>query len=136
MTGCGIPASLPFDAGQPPGGLGSGERLFFVLDGRLQSVARVGPGMREPVSRLRLLFAGPDEDETASGLSTALPAGLTVASASSDGTRLLLSLSGAASIPSLGLRQIACTAAEDDLFDVRITLGDRPLGTHSCPTDL
>ncbi|WP_327093047.1 hypothetical protein OIE66_21100 [Nonomuraea sp. NBC_01738] len=127
IAGCGIQNSDAIDAGPAPSGLGSGPRLFFVKDGRLQSVVRQVEGFDDVTTRLRLLLAGPIDEER--DLTTALPAGLRLVSVAPD----LITLTGSATVPRLGLQQVACTATYDGRGLRRIKLPSGVVETALCP---
>ncbi|MER0244189.1 hypothetical protein AAHZ94_19720 [Streptomyces sp. HSW2009] len=79
LAGCGIRPTGVLDGGDAPSGLTKGMRLYFVSQtGRLEAVSR--PDMpaytvTEPASIIKLLGAGPNESERASGLATLLYGG-------------------------------------------------------------
>jgi hypothetical protein len=92
VAGCGVPvddeprvldrAAAPFrvfatlEPPQPEGEVQA--ELFLVLNGQIQSVQRQVPRPGSPQQVLRQLIDGPTKAESESGLSSALPVGLTL----------------------------------------------------------
>lgn len=119
-----------------PGSSAGETRIFLVAPSEstesrlLRSVLRDIPG--DPVSALRALFQGPNDEEAAGDLSTALPSGLELLSATRIGdiitvnvTGELLNVSGEGSI--LAVAQIVATASEfDGVAAVRLRVEGEP----------
>lgn len=79
LAGCGIRPTGAVDAGEPATGVPSGGQVYLVDgDGQLRAVTRTGLGGGNPELVVQSLLLGPDSRERAAGLTTDLPAGMTL----------------------------------------------------------
>ncbi|MFT4774431.1 MAG: hypothetical protein ACI9ME_001741 [Ilumatobacter sp.] len=154
------PVEIPQDqrgqfGAEPTGDAAAGNnRVFLVnsaIDGRLRSVLRAGPSDADGI--FTSLFAGPNEAEADSGLSTFLPEGLELNNARIRVRSLTLDVNDVFDeLTAVALRtavaQIVATAGEiDGIEQVRIQIGgenqvwpvgdgentDRPLTVYDYP---
>ena len=127
VTGCGVNAesspralsvtSGPFErlnASPTPAPTGVGHALIYLVqDGALVAVTRRVPTQPQPQDVLQALLAGPSGRESAAGLTTAVPADVTVQSTKGAVVQLLLAGSAAPdaqrSDEVLGLAQLVVT---------------------------
>ncbi len=79
LAGCGIRPTGAVDAGEPASGVPSGGQVYLVDgDGQLRAVTRTGLSSGNPELVVQSLLLGPDSRERAAGLTTELPAGMTL----------------------------------------------------------
>ncbi|WP_439679479.1 GerMN domain-containing protein [Embleya sp. MST-111070] len=119
-AGCGIPATGAIEAGQPADGIippadanhPSGVYVYMVDAHRVVPELRTSSGGDSPQAAIDLLLAGPTREETLTGVSTAIPAGVGPARVTvvEYGT-LRVELAGASPLGETALEQVICTAA-------------------------
>ncbi|WP_370948877.1 hypothetical protein AB5J62_15345 [Amycolatopsis sp. cg5] len=120
LSGCGIQATGAVPMGPAPTfvprGATSGATptelvLFFVVDGRVQGVARPSDGRSLLSNSLTLLTKGPDSEERKRGLVTFLPTSGGLVGYEVVNSMLTITLSfPLKGVPPVGLSQISCTA--------------------------
>jgi spore germination protein GerM len=118
-TGCGIRPTGVVDAGRPAGGV----RVYLVADGKLRPVVRPNLPGGDPVSAVGSLFLGPQVTERAAGLTTAVPASVSLVNVKEGAGKIDLVLNtDPARLSDLAILQIACTAATAPTEHRRIML--------------
>ena len=74
LTACGVRPTGVVQAGEAPAGVGTGPVLYFLTpEGRTIAAPRVTGRLGTVEGALNLLFAGPDQQERARGLTTGVP---------------------------------------------------------------
>lgn len=133
----GLTAPTPAVSPTPTSAVVVPREVFFVRNNRLVAAERRLPIDSAPTSGINALLAGPTEAEAASGLTTALPAGVRL-DVEVTGTVAVIrvphefeQLSGAEQV--LALAQLVYTAtASDGITGVQLTDGNHPIDV---PTD-
>ncbi|MER5969698.1 hypothetical protein ABT112_08165 [Streptomyces sp. NPDC002055] len=144
LAGCGIQPTGVIDAGEPATGLTRGMRVYFASDQGLRGVPRPETELRSVGDPLKLLAAGPTEEEQRTGLTNLVPRDLAY-SATADGGRVVLSLAETEEIDpkSMGTGQLVCSLARaQSLLDKRVRPDDvqvtlrpdhgAPVGPYRC----
>lgn len=145
LPACGVQPSGVIGAGEPPTGLTKALRLYFVSPtGHLEGVSRPDVQITALDAALKLLAAGPTEQEQNRGLTTLVAA--VPYDATGEATRVTLRAPGTTfsgnSRDDLVNGQLVCTLARAQSAldptirpdDVQVTLigDDHPLGPYRC----
>ncbi|WP_436494827.1 hypothetical protein [Actinokineospora sp. HUAS TT18] len=102
VAGCGVRSTAPITGDDAPTGETAGLRLYLLFGGEMTLVVRPETTDAGVLGALKALGLGPTADESAQGVTTAIPPGTTLAYAD-----------GAVSVPETlsapAVDQIACT---------------------------
>ncbi|HEV7973888.1 hypothetical protein [Amycolatopsis sp.] len=144
-SGCGVRASGVITGGSAPTGPADGVGLYLVANNRLTPVLRATRGQLTPSETLTLLAGGPDADELAQGMTSAIPADIGIVDVVSDpsGAKVMVS-ADVTTLSAIAVDQIVCTVSGTTAANVRapgsgsftVTLvgaGGRSRGPKSCP---
>ncbi|MEU7750519.1 hypothetical protein [Micromonospora sp. NPDC049171] len=115
-TGCGVRPSEVITGRQAVSGPSQGTGLYLLAQGELVLVLRPATADAAPADALALLAAGPQENERAQGLTSAVPAGFDPVTVTSEadrsaGLRVRTTIA-ARSLSSTAADQIICTTAD------------------------
>ncbi|WP_424187123.1 hypothetical protein ACOBQX_04625 [Actinokineospora sp. G85] len=134
LAGCGVRPSGVISGVEAPSGptRAPGPVLYFVLAGAVVAVERAGGA-----DVVATLAAGPDAAESATGLTTEVPASAAPARVQRSSTGIEVDLSGdLARLSPLAVDQIVCTVvAREGLSTRAVTLrgGGQTLERQTCP---
>ncbi|WP_406280528.1 hypothetical protein [Embleya sp. NBC_00896] len=142
-TGCGVPSTGVLTGGEPASGVPTGMRVYFASDEGLRGVSRPTVEIRDLSSAIKLLIAGPDAAELATGLVTLVYVEGEFHTAV-DAGRITLTMPRAHSEnpPGQATGQIVCTLSRaesvlrgtrPDAVQVTITTSDGTAGPYQCP---
>lgn len=114
LAGCGVRPSGAIKGVPAPDGDVEGTVLFLLSGGRPTAVVRPSTVAASPIEALKMLAAGPNDQERVQGLTSevpqdAVPADVSVGSA---GATVTLSIN-ASGLSTVAIEQIACTVAPE-----------------------
>jgi hypothetical protein len=112
LGGCGVRPTGVVDAGVPARGLADQSvlRLYFVDGRQVRPVPRGDAPIGEPALALKLLMAGPDEQEIRAGFRTDIPDGMDVLDLQVTDRSITITVDvDTAALSTLALVQIGCT---------------------------
>jgi hypothetical protein len=138
VAGCGVRASGTIPGGPAPKVSAAGTPFFFVRDGKVSLVLRLGAVPSSPLDALKVLVAGPDSKERAAGLSTEIPWNVTpIAVDLRDSYTVSIRIADA-DLSDLAGEQLTCTAianlrpGQSNVSSAVLLIGDQRRDS-SCP---